>query len=256
MPRVDRYSPEEVTRCLCSSWRGGVIGPDCCGRIERVRPAGEIAYLSPDVLAAAGRLPYSFIVEETTPVAKRVDLLRRLVDQDMDDKELAKVSSECVAASDGTPRGIAQVLLDWQNTHIKYENDPGTLEVFQSPRYTLERSAGDCEDKSDFFVCLAKIAGLASGSCWVSQPRSKNNHVAARVCLTRLHGQTVPYSPAPWDYDEKRDSFDLEVTCPAQEFPGERYVWAEATLRGALIGEHPYAVLRRVRSTRQERASL
>jgi len=260
MIRVTRYAPSEVPSCRPRPWRGGTIGPDDCGRVERVRPAGQITYLPPATLAAAGRLPYSFIVEATTPVTQRVEMLRRLVEQDLADPrivvDLAKITSQCVRLSDGTPRGIAQAILDWQAKHIAYEYDPGDLEVFQSPRYTLARGAADCEDKASLVVALAKLAGLEAHSCWVSQPRARNNHVAPRVCLQSLNGASIASARAPWDYDQSHDRYDLEVTCPAPLCELHGYVWAEATLKGARVGEHPYDVLRRLREIQPTRAHL
>ena len=130
-----------------------------------------------------------------------------------------------------TPQEIAQSLLDALYELVEYRNDPASDQDFYQPvLITLRpvpgnpispitgqpKGIGDCEDTSVLYAAFANAVPLVSGIPmsgrveWLSQPDSPQNHVAASV--------TLPSGRA----------------------------WAETTIAGARIGEHPYAVLARL----------
>jgi hypothetical protein len=254
--QVTRYRPDQVAFCNPGPpWSGRIDCHPGRGPVRVVEPS-ELPVLSPALLSQDNvRYPYAFVVPSQTPVIKRVAVINRLVRQDLDDPDLAALAARCVADSDGTPRGIAQSILEMQNREVLYTNDPGRLEVFQSARYSFARRRGDCEDKAIAFATIAILAALESVCCWLTQPPpAPNNHVAPKVCLTRLNDQPYSYVQAIWDYRESSGRHNLEITCP--EMIDGTWVWAETTLVGARVGEHPYDALDRIGRESPQRAHL
>lgn len=90
-----------------------------------------------------------------------------------------------------------------------YRSDPRGQEWFQHPVYTLFYG-GDCEDLAGLFMALGKAVGLETDVVWINQPGKPLNHVSAKVRV------------------------------------GDEWLWAEASVKGALLGEHPYAAIARL----------
>lgn len=127
---------------------------------------------------------------------------------------------------------LAQKLLDAVHDLVEYRPDPvdGLVDFFSRvpetirPRRGTPRSRltgrtqglGDCEDMSVLATSLLRAVGLRARPVWLSQPGAFQNHVA------------------------------LEVFLPTASHPSGLPVWAEATIEGARVGEHPYTVVERV----------
>lgn len=61
-------------------------------------------------------------------------------------------------------RGMAQAVLDFMKSHVKYELDPSGLEYVQTPHYTLLVSgSGDCDDHSTACAALGMALGFRAG---------------------------------------------------------------------------------------------
>lgn len=255
---MEGLAPKVTARTRREAPFDGAIACEPLRLPRRVVEPERLPRLPPSVLSDPEVVlyPYAFLVPSITSVEQRVAILNSLVRQDLCDPDLQRMAKECAARTDGTPRGIAQAILDLQNEKIAYVLDPGRSEVFQSARYSLARRAGDCEDKGVFFATLAILAGLRAAVCWLNQPPpARNNHVAPKVCLSWLRGAPASYVPAIWDYSERRGEHTLEVTCPTGLEEGV-WVWAETTLRGARVGEHPYDALARLGTQSEARHNL
>ncbi len=69
---------------------------------------------------------------------------------------------------------------------------------------------GDCEDLSALLMAVLYLLGFESRIVWIDQPGQAYNHVSLQVRLS------------------------------------DQWVWAEPSLEGAYLGEHPYAAMRRL----------
>lgn len=126
---------------------------------------------------------------------------------------------------------LAQRLLEAVHDLVEYQPDPvdGLFDFFSRvpetlrPRRGTPRSRltgrtqglGDCEDMAVLACALLRAVGLRARPVWLSQPGAFQNHVA------------------------------LEVFLPTAAHPSGLPVWAEATIEGARVGEHPYTVVER-----------
>lgn len=216
----------------------GAAPPASLPDAERMRGAAR-AWLARD------RSPVIRVSPET-PVPLREAMFSELADEGVAEVApiAARVSSEvwrahCAAAPDRCVatdliyrQRLAAALLDAVHDLAVYKPDPvDGLYDFVSrvpetlrPRRGTGRSAltgkirgwGDCEDLAILYVSLARAAGFRAMPVWVQQDGAFQNHVAA-----------VVYVPT--------------VLSPSGE-PR----WAETTIEGAQIGEHPWVVVERL----------
>lgn len=91
---------------------------------------------------------------------------------------------------------------------LPYVPDPAG-EWLQPGAYTATRG-GDCEDLASLLVVVAESAGVPGELLWLAQETSIRDHVTTRLL------------------------------CDG------RWQWAEATLRGAMLGESPYVASSRL----------
>ena len=147
-----------------------------------------------------------------------------------------------------TDRLVFQRLLDAVFETVVYRPDPASDQDFYSPvALTLRpvpgnplspltgqpKGVGDCEDTSVLFAAFVWAAGAMLGRPyrgvveWLPQPGKPQNHVPAMACPTlgvrTFHGA------------------ESQVALLS-----EGCLWAETTLPGARIGEHPYEALARL----------
>lgn len=78
------------------------------------------------------------------------------------------------------------------------------------------RGAGDCEDLTILYIAMARALGFRANALWIQQDGAFQNHVAAAVYV------------------------------PTQFSPSGAPLWAETTIPGARVGEHPYIVVERL----------
>jgi transglutaminase-like putative cysteine protease len=102
-----------------------------------------------------------------------------------------------------------ETLLAWVQSR-GYKRDP-VGDWWQGVGFTA-RNGGDCEDLATLFVALAFANRWAARIAWINQPGQPLNHVTAQI---------QPKQGGPW-------------------------VWAEPSLLGARLGEHPYVAASRL----------
>lgn len=99
--------------------------------------------------------------------AQTIALLRRLVDQALEDPAIIRKAIEIVR---GVPAfddlGEVQAIYDWVKTHIRYTKDPVTKEKLYPPAELLKIRAGDCDDISTLINVFATSLGYPSR--WVT----------------------------------------------------------------------------------------
>lgn len=79
-----------------------------------------------------------------------------------------------------------------------------------SPVTGREKGAGDCEDLAILLVAVLQELDVVSRMDWLEQPDAEENHVSVEV-----------RAPRGW-------------------------LWADPSVEGAFVGEHPYAAARRM----------
>lgn len=131
-----------------------------------------------------------------------------------------------------TDQQVLQALLDAVFALVQYKPDPASeMDFYQPVEVTLRpvpgnpvspitgqpKGSGDCEDTATLYVAMVRAAGHLLGRPldghveWLSQPGKPQNHVPAKA----------------WGSDGV-------------------HLWAETTLPGSHIGEHPYDALARL----------
>jgi len=89
-----------------------------------------------------------------------------------------------------------------------YHADPPG-EWFQHVEFTA-LNGGDCEDLSALLMSVLYLLGYESRLVWIDQPGKPFNHVTLQVHLS------------------------------------DQWVWAEASIEGSWLGEHPYDAMKRL----------
>ena len=209
-----------------------------------LRPAPPSVALPQDLLAAArARLAREgaavIRVDPATPPALREAMLSVLADEGVAAvRPIAeRVRAEAWREAPGeSPWNfswrLAQRLLEAVHDLVEYQPDP-VVDLYDffarvpetlRPRRGTPRSRltgrtqglGDCEDMSTVTVALLRAVGLRARPVWIDQPGAFQNHVA------------------------------VEVFLPSTTYPSGAPVWAESTIEGARVGEHPVTVVERL----------
>lgn len=102
---------------------------------------------------------------------------------------------------------------------LPYRSDPsGSADLVSLSLACVERDGGDCEERSAYVAARVTAraaltrAGVVVELGWIPQEWAPLDHVTARVAL-----------------------------------PGRGWLWADATVPGAKLGEHPWTAARRLR---------
>lgn len=93
---------------------------------------------------------------------------------------------------------------------VGYHPDPPG-EWYQFPMFTMTYG-GDCEDLVALLIAICMVAGLQAEPRWLDQPGSPLNHITSVVLVD------------------------------------DKWLWADPTVVGARLGEHPYAAFNRTSS--------
>lgn len=165
----------------------------------------------------------------------RLDVLMRLAAAGAADSRVkilgAGLTAMLVARLGRVPtrEEAAQWLCDAVHLLVDYTPDPAGEEVFQTVLWTLggecgrsvspianaRKGCGDCEDLASLLVALCMVVGLRARVVWMEQPGSPLNHVSVQVCVDPSRGDDC-------------------------------WLWLDATLPGARLGENPYDALARL----------
>lgn len=139
--------------------------------------------------------------------AAKVVLLANLAELDSQQPPVIQLARDLAADTDHSPEGIAAALLAYVADRVDFLPEP--IELFRPAETVLDQGIGDCDCSARAYLALARAAGLDAGLATLGQPPT---HVAAVVQLGEPRG----------------------------------WAWAETSLRGAQLGEHPIAAARRL----------
>jgi transglutaminase-like putative cysteine protease len=210
------------------------------------------------------------IIEPTTPPQARMDFLYdRYILPDSRKPSVIALSRRIISDAVRDDPAVRtddvaqlQALTDWQARNVRYQEDPTLadgwqLELYKRAERAISDGEDDCDGKVTVFATLANAAGYPCIPAWIEQKTSRQNHVAALVCVPGA----ATSLPPPSDYD------DLVMVLPERLPPVRgRWLWVELTLGavrlgerivpGPRVGEHPYAVVSRFRSAGVMRLGL
>lgn len=174
-----------------------------------------------------------FRIDDATPICERVRIMQDLSAQGSSDPKVRAMASviatraaaKCADFEKGaTDPETRQVLTtqDWRRRllaletlravqSLPYVKDPVDEEWMQCSAWTIDHG-GDCKDSSVLLSSLARALGMRAEPYWVTQTGQQINHVTGRVWI---EGQPL---------------------------------WADGSIRGAMLGESPYEAEPRLES--------
>lgn len=160
-----------------------------------------------------------FCVPDQTPVCDREALLVGLAADGADDPGLRQLAQRVAASATARAAAADRRTRDWFRRllaeealraaqALPYVGDESGRDCYQPVAYTLARG-GECKALTVVYVAALRALGVRGEPVWITQTGQPLNHVAAQV--------------------------DLD----------DRWTWADASIRGAALGESPYDALRR-----------
>ena len=176
----------------------------------------SFAQLSPVVERSGCRIVRGTVLEdgdtawhvECPTHGAKVVLLANLAELDSHQPAIIQLARAIAADTDHSRAGIARALLAFVAERVDFL--PESVELFRPAETTLEDGIGDCDCSARAYLALARAAGLQAGLATLGTPPV---HVAPVVQLGE--------GAAGW-------------------------AWAETSIRGAELGEHPLAAARRL----------
>jgi len=159
-------------------------------------------------------------VPGTTPVCDRIELLQdyavrgsvspiimALARKIQDDLRRTVMTGVNSRRGDWYQWLLAQAALD-EVHKLPYVPDPPTEDCYRDVELTARQGA-ECKGLNVFYVALLLRLGVRAEVVWIDQPGMPLNHVTSRVWLDN------------------------------------QQIWADASIRGARLGESPYEALQR-----------
>lgn len=141
---------------------------------------------------------------------ERITAFTAFAQDAIDAPEVAAAAARCRRA---TPARTAAACLDLVQALPYYPDPPGVDDWIGHPCHVLT-VGGDCEDLATLLIALWATCGLTGRLQWITQG-GEQDHVTAQVQL-----------------------------------PGLGWLWGEPTVRGARLGEDPYAAAKRLQVSR------
>lgn len=151
-------------------------------------------------------------IPDTTTVEERLRILTDLAMQGTSSEAVQKIAQSARSLTAKTifpnPRwGLAAYALSLVQATGYHPDPPG--EWFQNVSYTAT-NGGDCEDLATLLMSVLYLLGFESRLVWLDQPGKQYNHVSLQVRIS------------------------------------DQWVWAETSIEGSWLGEHPYAAAGRL----------
>ena len=182
-------------------------------RAVAASPGCQLVGLTEGVQTSGGTVPIGRIVCSSGWAAAR--LLVNLCKQDAQDPELRDLAHYLRKKAGGGDREFCAMLLDYVQQNVTFVTEQG--EIFQGPAYTLAAGAGDCDDQVRIMYGVAAAGGIPCRVAFLGKPNSDGPaHVLAQFNL------------------------------------GGQWLWAESTLPGAELGEHPIEAAKRFGAVRPD----
>ena len=94
----------------------------------------------------------------------------------------------------------ARRLQQWVQQNIRYIQDPPDVELVQTPQYTVQQQAGDCDDQATLLASLLMATGHPAQFVAVGLSGSPLSHVMVQTQIGRdwLGVETILPKPLGW----------------------------------------------------------
>lgn len=91
-------------------------------------------------------------------------------------------------------------LQSWVQSRIRYIHDPPDLELVQTPQYTLQQKAGDCDDQATLLAALLMATGHPAQFMAVGLNGSPLSHVLVQTLIGPqwVAAETIIAKPLGW----------------------------------------------------------
>lgn len=161
-----------------------------------------------------------FIVPPTTDIPARMRWLDQIVRESARDPAMIAARDQVMVEAQRMAKRTPSYRGDWfarivaleaiRRVHeVPYVAGPEGLDEFAPASYTLQHG-GDCDRLGTLLAGLCCLCGLISRVNWLEQPGQALDHVSVEIMLDG------------------------------------RWLWAEPSVPGAVLGEDPYAAVRRL----------
>jgi transglutaminase-like putative cysteine protease len=94
----------------------------------------------------------------------------------------------------------ARRLQAWVQDNIRYIHDPPDVELVQTPQYTLQQRAGDCDDQATLLAAMLLTVGHPARFVAIGQSGQPLSHVLTQTLIgTQWWGaETIIKRPLGW----------------------------------------------------------
>lgn len=146
-------------------------------------------------LARLGQIPNGEAGAKATMQAMR-DLVIAAV---RDPKQQVRETALAIIGNTGYVDQVRK-LQAWVHANIAYVNDPVTVELVQTPQYTMQQKAGDCDDQSVLLASLLDATGHPARFIAVGLAGAPLSHVLVQTLIgTQWVGvETIVAKPLGW----------------------------------------------------------
>lgn len=95
-------------------------------------------------------------------IDERISLLEYEIQQGKRDPNFRQIAGKVLRKSGVKPtdwEGEVKALFNYTRETVRYTLDPSGVELFQSPKRSMEHGIGDCDDQVIFLGCLLQVVG-------------------------------------------------------------------------------------------------
>ena len=142
---------------------------------------------------------------------QRLDIISEIIMGEGRDPSIAELAVNILRSGRVAPRdyrGQAAVILKWVQDNIYYINEPG--ERLQSPKYTLKRGFGDCDDMAILLCSLYESIGLpwklvlSGNDKGVKVRHIQGEKIRPNVGWAHIYAAVgnLPFNPTQWFFAE------------------------------------------------------
>jgi hypothetical protein len=142
---------------------------------------------------------------------QKLDVITEIAMKEGRDPTIAELAVNILRSGKVAPRDYrnqAGTLLKWVQDNIYYINEPG--ERLQSPKYTLNRGFGDCDDMAILLCCMYESIGLPWKLVLSGNAKGKKvRHIQGEQIIPNVEWAHIycmvgnqPFHPTQWYFAE------------------------------------------------------
>lgn len=117
-------------------------------------------------------------------------------------QKIRETALQIIGNAGSTSGFVDQVrrLQQWVQTNIRYIYDPPDVELVQTPQYTLQQRAGDCDDQSVLLASMLQATGHPVQFVAVGLSGQPLSHVMVQTLVGKqwLGAETILPKPLGW----------------------------------------------------------